>query len=101
MELDQLRGLTDNGQYLKKARSLLDVQVGFGSCYNRNSIQLIPADVQQESGVPVAHSFIEEINSENLLNIEPIVKLSTPGNCSFLWEANRNGQPIRSIHSCL
>jgi hypothetical protein len=57
---------------LEKARSLLEVQAGFGGGYNRNGARLILADVAREHGQDAADALIRELRLAEVLGIEPI-----------------------------
>lgn len=64
---------------IDKARELLATQVKFGGYYNRNSARMILADVQREHGIQAADDLIAEFGLTELFDIEPGVKIKTPG----------------------
>ncbi len=64
---------------IDKARELLATQVKFGGYYNRNSARMILADVQREHGIQAADDLIAEFGLKELFDIEPGVKIKTPG----------------------
>jgi hypothetical protein len=55
---------------LAKARSLLEVQAGFGGGYNRNGARLILAEVAREHGQDAADALIRELRLAEVLGIE-------------------------------
>ena len=55
---------------LDKARSLLEVQAGFGGGYNRNGARLILAEVAREHGQDAADALIRELRLADVLGIE-------------------------------
>jgi len=55
---------------LEKARSLLEVQAGFGGGYNRNGARLILAAVAREHGQDAANALIRELRLAEVLGIE-------------------------------
>jgi hypothetical protein len=62
---------------LDKARSLLEVQAGFGGGYNRNGARLILAEVAREHGQDAADALIRELRLAEVLGIAPAGPLNT------------------------
>jgi len=56
---------------LEKARELLQVQIGLGSGYNRNSAKLILAEVQREHGQAAVDRLIRDMNLEAEFGFKP------------------------------
>jgi len=56
---------------LEKARELLQVQIGLGSGYNRNSAKLILAEVQREHGQGAVDRLIRELDLEAAFGFKP------------------------------
>ncbi len=56
---------------LEKAYELLQVQVGLGSGYNRNSAKLILAEVQREHGQDAVDKLIRELDLEVVFGFRP------------------------------
>lgn len=60
---------------LDKAKSLLEIQAGFGGGYNRNSARLILAEVIREHGQSAADSLIAELGLEEIFGFVPGEKI--------------------------
>ena len=56
---------------LEKARSLLEIQAGFGGGYNRNSARLILKEVIREHGQSAADRLIRELHLEEIFGFAP------------------------------
>ncbi|GMQ76063.1 MAG: hypothetical protein BMS9Abin01_1327 [Gammaproteobacteria bacterium] len=56
---------------LEKARELIEVQVGFGSGYNRNATRLILREVQIEHGQDAVDTLIAELDLEITFGLRP------------------------------
>jgi len=56
---------------LEKARELIEVQVGFGSGYNRNATRLILREVQIEHGQDAVDTLIAELDLETAFGLRP------------------------------
>jgi hypothetical protein len=56
---------------LEKARELIEVQVGFGSGYNRNATRLILREVQIEHGQDAVDTLITELDLETTFDLRP------------------------------
>lgn len=64
---------------LDKARELIQVQVSFGSGYNRNSVRLILAEVQHQHGQGAVDQLIRELDLEAKFDLVPGTDFSTVG----------------------
>ena len=64
---------------LDKARELINVQLGFGSGYNRHSVRLILGEVQREHGQAAVDGLIREFGLEAKFDLEPGTDFSQVG----------------------
>lgn len=64
---------------LDKARELIQVQLGFGSGYNRHSVRLILGEVQRNHGQGAVDDLIREFDLEARLDLEPGTDFSRVG----------------------
>ncbi len=56
---------------LEKARELIEVQVSFGSGYNRNATRLILREVQLEHGQQAVDTLIAELDLHSTFGLNP------------------------------
>lgn len=56
---------------LERARELIEIQIGFGSGYNRNAAKLILAEVQKHHGQAGVDQLIKELNLEEVFGFKP------------------------------
>jgi len=63
---------------LERARELLQVQVEFGSGYNRNAARLILAEVQREHGQTAVDRLIRELELETCFGFRAGTSFSSP-----------------------
>ncbi len=56
---------------LNKAKNLLNIQVDFGSGYNRNAARLILAEVQRTHGQQAVDQLIHELDLQRIFDLKP------------------------------
>jgi len=61
---------------IDKARELIQVQVGFGSGYNRNAAKLILGEVEREHGIEAVHRLIAEFKLDEIFDFKPGMKFA-------------------------
>ena len=61
---------------IDKAREFIQVQVGFGSGYNRNATKLILAEVEKVHGAEAVHRLIDEFRLDELFDLKKGMKFS-------------------------
>ena len=64
---------------LDKARELIEVQISFGSGYNRNSVRLILAEVQHQHGQAAVDQLIGQLGLQSKFDLVPGTDFSTVG----------------------
>ncbi|WJW75239.1 hypothetical protein QVG61_12225 [Thiohalobacter sp. IOR34] len=63
---------------IERARELLQVQLGFGSGYNRNAARLILAEVERVHGQAAVDRLIRELDLENAFGLKPGTRFHRP-----------------------
>jgi hypothetical protein len=64
---------------IDKARELIQVQLSFGSGYNRNAVRLILAEVHIQHGQGAVDQLIRELDLESRFDLVPGTDFSTVG----------------------
>lgn len=56
---------------LDRARELIEMQVSFGSGYNRNAVRLILGEIQREHGQSAVDQLVIELDLEQAFGLKP------------------------------